>query len=502
VSLLKTVIEGQARAQRMPLALAALCAAATALSAVLLLGLSGWFLAGAATSGAAGPAAVQGFNYLLPAAAIRLLAILRTLARYGERLFGHQAALRALAVVRRTVFGALVAARSEAALELASGEAAARLGQDVDAIETLFVRRSASWALGASALAASALAAAANPWAALVAPAGLALQLALAAALADRFSHDAGGEALEATGRLKAAVTAAASASQELRCYGLVDPTLARLAALDAGLGRARTRGWIGDGALSLAPAVATGLSVAATLALTAPAGLALSALAALACAAAMEGAAGLGRAFERRGALATASARLEELLTAPDSHGRSSRAEPSHIGDQPLLPGEVWAVVGPSGSGKTRLLTGLAHAAPGRFAWAPQDAPLLAGTVADNLRLADEAADEAAIWTALHDAALDERVRALPQGLQTWIGDGGQTLSGGERRRLSLARALLSPAPWLLLDEPTEGLDAATEALVVERLGQRLARTGQGAVIVSHRPAPLALAGRRLEIR
>jgi len=88
----------------------------------------------------------------------------------------------------------------------------------------------------------------------------------------------------------------------------------------------------------------------------------------------------------------------------------------------------------------------------------------------------------------------LDARVRRLPRGLQTWIGDGGEVLSGGERRRLSLARAYLRPAPWLLLDEPTEGLDAATEARLLEALDRRLRRTGQGAVIVSHRPAPLVL--------
>jgi ATP-binding cassette subfamily C protein CydC len=133
-------------------------------------------------------------------------------------------------------------------------------------------------------------------------------------------------------------------------------------------------------------------------------------------------------------------------------------------------------------------------------FAHAPQDAAMIAGTVRANLALADAQPDDA-IWEALADAALEARVRALPQGLDTWIGENGERLSGGERRRLSLARALLRDAPWLLLDEPTEGLDAATEALVVERLDARLKRTGQGLILVSHRPAPRALCDLRLPI-
>jgi ATP-binding cassette subfamily C protein CydC len=130
-----------------------------------------------------------------------------------------------------------------------------------------------------------------------------------------------------------------------------------------------------------------------------------------------------------------------------------------------------------------------------------PQDARLLTGTVADNLRLAAPTADDAELWDALADAQLDARVRRLPLGLATWIGDGGEVLSGGERRRLSVARAYLRPVPWLLLDEPTEGLDRRTEAELVAALERRLTRTGQGVVIVSHRPAPLALCSLTLDV-
>ena len=133
-------------------------------------------------------------------------------------------------------------------------------------------------------------------------------------------------------------------------------------------------------------------------------------------------------------------------------------------------------------------------------FAYAAQDVRLIDGTVRQNLLLSGPA-DEAALWRALEDAALAERIQADPRGLDAPVGAGGAFLSGGERRRLSLARAYLRDAPWLLLDEPTEGLDAASEVRVLEGLQRQLTRKGQGLLIVSHRPAPLALCPAKIYI-
>ena len=135
------------------------------------------------------------------------------------------------------------------------------------------------------------------------------------------------------------------------------------------------------------------------------------------------------------------------------------------------------------------------------QFALAPQDAALIAGTIADNLRLARPGVDKEAIWAVLRVAALEDRIQGLPQGLNTRLGEAGGTLSGGERKRLSLARALLAGRPWLLLDEPTEGLDSTTESEIIARLDAWLAGSNTGLILVSHRRAPLTLAGNVIAI-
>lgn len=116
-----------------------------------------------------------------------------------------------------------------------------------------------------------------------------------------------------------------------------------------------------------------------------------------------------------------------------------------------------------------------------------------VSGTIADNLRLAAPGTADERLWEALRRVALEERVRSLPDGLGTPLGEDGTTLSAGERARLALARVLLSERPWVLLDEPTAHLDALTEQVVadtVRELGQ-----SRSVVVVAHRPALVALA-------
>ncbi|MBN9000223.1 MAG: ATP-binding cassette domain-containing protein, partial [Rhizobiales bacterium] len=191
------------------------------------------------------------------------------------------------------------------------------------------------------------------------------------------------------------------------------------------------------------------------------------------------------------------------------------------------VAPGERIAIVGESGSGKSTLLSLLIRLADvssgairfggvdirdaataelhAKIALMSQDSPVFIGTIRDNLLIGSPAADDAALYEALGRARLAEFVRGLPWGLDTWLGEAGETLSAGQARRLCLARTLLSAAGILLLDEPTAGLDAETER---ELLADILAATGgRTVVLATHAALPpgavdrlLTLAGGRLQ--
>jgi ATP-binding cassette subfamily C protein CydC len=120
------------------------------------------------------------------------------------------------------------------------------------------------------------------------------------------------------------------------------------------------------------------------------------------------------------------------------------------------------------------------------RFGWLAQSTHLFDDTIRANLALARPDADEAALWAALDAAQVGDAVRALPDRLDAWLGEGGARFSGGEGRRLALARALLSPAPMLILDEPCAGLDAETERAFFATLNN--VAVGRSVILIAHR--------------
>ncbi|MEU3453840.1 thiol reductant ABC exporter subunit CydD [Micromonospora sp. NPDC006766] len=185
------------------------------------------------------------------------------------------------------------------------------------------------------------------------------------------------------------------------------------------------------------------------------------------------------------------------------------------------IRPGERVAVIGPSGAGKSTLLgllLGFVSPTTGRVtvdgvdladvdldawrrqvAWVPQRAHLFAGSLADNIRLGAPDTPDAVLAGAVTDAALDEVVAALPDGLATTLGERGHGLSSGQRQRVALARAFLRDAPLVLLDEPTARLDTASEAVVLAATRRLVA--GRTALLVAHRPALLQDADRILRV-
>ena len=181
------------------------------------------------------------------------------------------------------------------------------------------------------------------------------------------------------------------------------------------------------------------------------------------------------------------------------------------------IKPGETVAVVGPSGAGKTTLfqlvqrfydpdagrvtLDGidLRDADPAevraRIAMVPQETIIFGASARDNLRYGDWSATDDQLWAAAEAANAAEFLRKLPEGLDTFLGEGGARLSGGQRQRVTIARALLRDAPILLLDEATSALDAESERLVQEALERLMAN--RTTLVIAHRLATVRAAER-----
>jgi len=495
----------------------ALLAAATVLAGVALLGLSGWFITATAIAGASAAGALA-FDVFAPSAGIRFLALARTASRYGERLTTHDATLKLLAGLREQLFRGWAGPGAARLLLLRPARLLFRLTADIDALDSVYLRVLVP--AGAALCTGVVVAVALMPlhWA-LGLAAGLWLLLAglgipiLAAKLALRPAR----RRAHATEALRSRAIDLVAGQTELVMAGRLGAQCEALALADrrmaeaeGALNRIEAGVGFGFGIASAALLSGTLLAVAA-LAEAGQIGAPVAALGVLVALAALEpfaalrrGALELGRTLlaARRIGPRLAPARPEPRSVQPSpefalrisgvcvQHDGASRPALSEI-SLALRAGERLALVGPSGAGKSTLLSVIAGEiapAAGVVERLPatlltQATELFQDSLRDNLRLADPGADDATLIAALAAAGLGPDVAALPAGLDTRLGESGLGLSGGQARRLALARLFLRDTPLWLLDEPTEGLDGATARDVMARL---LARAEARALVVA----------------
>ncbi|WP_332858924.1 amino acid ABC transporter ATP-binding/permease protein [Janthinobacterium svalbardensis] len=510
----------------------ALLAALTAVAGMALLGLSGWFITATSIAGLHASTAVL-FDVFGPSAGIRLLAIGRTGSRYAERLVTHDATFAALAAIRVQLFRGW--SRPEAASRLLRQPARLlfRLTADIDALESLYLRLlvPAFTALCVALLAGVALGV--MQWQLGV---GMAAWLLAAGGgiswiVAQRARRPAivRSRAIE---KLRSGTIDLVAGQTDLVMAGRIDAQCAALGQIDRSLAQAD----VALLRLETAAGAAYGVAGSATLAgvLLAVAALVqqqtlnvpLAALALLIALTAVEPFAGLRRGALEAGRMLLAMRRLAPRLDGNDVPPPPFDAAPglrlehvsaAHAGSHVAIlhdvslhiaDGERVALIGPSGAGKSTLLaiaarelaplSGTVHA--GRACLFTQKTELFQDSLRDNLRLADPSASDAQLWAALQSAGLDGEVRALAGGLDTMLGEGGLGLSGGQARRLALARLFLHESTLWLLDEATEALNAQVAIDVLQRLRAR--SDGRSLLIATHLRREAALADRLVSLR
>ena len=537
------------RGQAGALLLGILLSVVTLAAGIALLGLSGWFITAAGMAGLAGAGASLMFDVFRPSAGVRALAFGRAAARYGERLTTHDATLRGLAKLRVALLGAMLRRPVAELSRLRGSERLNHLTIDVDVLDGLALRLvmpavAALIIFGAAYLLLAWLTTpliAAFEIGSFVVGAALAMLLALRRT---RRSSRLGQRAMQA---LRMRFIDMMRGQSELVVTGRLEDWRRSVMAAHVRLQRADNDIDGADRRSVFIIAAFTTLAAAGALLLGAQAALggrldaASAAIGFFAALALFEVAAPLARGISELGRMVDAARRIDRQLEAPPETTVVPGAAP--VPDAPPLAfddvayavggrtlfaglsfsvaeGDSVALSGASGAGKTTLLNlarGLLSPSYGRVlvegrpvqSWSetelariigylPQRTALVSGTIVDNLKLGSPDATDDMLWQALHMAALDAVV-ADKGGLGFRLGEGGRGLSGGERRRLALARMVLRKPRILLLDEPTEGLPREAAETVLARL--RAAFPSAAIVIAAHRPEERAWAGRSISL-
>lgn len=501
---------------------------ATLLCGIALLAVSGWFITETALTGillAAGTAAA--INLYVPGGAIRFFAVARTVFRYLERVYNHDTVLRLLTDIRVALFTRLASAHRRLRNELTGAQWLSRLTSDVDALDTLYLRLIAPAAMAALTTALVVALTAVLFDYTTAAGVGLILLGALAVATLAVYIRTR-ALAFHQSDRqesLRTAVIEHIDGFAELTAAGRTGKHAAWLVRQAHRVTTAQARidtrvGWHLAGAQLL-------INLAAVFALWAGLGLLQSnavsgpvlVLLPIALLGLGEVFAMLPEAFGKLGATKASAVRLNrdcvpavdtdrpDTVDCPEGIAVMARdlavRHPGHVVvfthfDLRVSAGERIGIIGHSGSGKSSLadtLAGLLPPAHGALSIRPlayltQTTVLFEDTLRANLLLGEPDASDSQLWRALELVELGDRFASEPRQLDTWLGSGGSRLSGGEARRVALARVLLKEAPVLILDEPFTGLDAGTRERISKRLDGFL--TGRTVISLAHGPDAL----------
>jgi ATP-binding cassette subfamily C protein CydC len=511
------------------------------LAGIGLIAVSGWFLTATALAAASG---VLAFNVYQPAAVIRALALLRTVAKYGDRIVNHEATFRLLADLRVWFFRAAIPLAPSRLSLYRSGDLAARITADIDALDSLFLRILVPGSLAIVTLVISGLLLSlySSEIAVSVVLALVVVGFALPFAL-QRKTVPIGRDVTRQAAELRTRTVDIVQGLPELEAYRLTAEHRDAIRRIDDAYIESQRRISVYGSASSAAIGLAVNLAVALVLVLGTPLvrdgklNGPLFAMIVFLTMALFDALGPLPSAFQHLGRLAEAGRRLLEIAKsvpaaaepaaevavseAPGTHllvrGLTFRypgaPDPALSGiDLDLPRGRRLAILGPSGAGKSTLFNLLLRfdepsdgtieiggtdvrrmptaAVQACFGVMTQRVHLFDGTIRDNLLLGRPDANDEELMHALRAARLERLVAILPEGLDSWVGEDGVRLSGGEARRLALARVYLRDAPILLLDEPTEGLDDETEREVLSALAGIM--TGKTVIYITHRSAGL----------
>ncbi|QLS06852.1 cysteine/glutathione ABC transporter ATP-binding protein/permease CydC [Citrobacter freundii] len=515
------------------LTLGIILAIITLLASIGLLTLSGWFLSASAAVGVTG---IYSFNYMLPAAGVRGAAITRTAGRYFERLVSHDATFRVLQHLRIYTFSKLLPLSPAGLARYGQGELLNRIVADVDTLDHLYLRVISPLVgafvvimvvtLGLSVL---------DLTLAITLGGIMLLTLFILPPLFYQAGKRTGQNLTHLRGQYRQQLTSWLQGQAELTIFGASVRYRAQMEATELQWHEAQRR-QSELTALSQALMLLIGALAVIVMLWMASGGVggntqpgALIALFVFCALAAFEALAPVTGAFQHLGQVIASALRITELteqkpeVTFPDAGSTVSGPITLTLRDvcfsypgqaQNALdtlslqakPGEHVAILGRTGCGKSTLLQLLTRA------WNPQhgeilfnDRPistlsestlrqsisvvpqrvhLFSATLRDNLLLAAPQASDDTLSEILCRVGLEKLLE--DDGLNAWLGEGGRQLSGGELRRLAIARAVLHDAPLMLLDEPTEGLDATTESQMLELISDVM--RDKTVLMVTHR--------------